>query len=286
MQSVPLLTSLVTNRLEEAGIENAGIDAELLIAHVLHVSRGDVRLAHLRGDEVDDEKAEEILALSAERAERVPLQHLTGRAPFRHLDLHVGKGVFVPRPETETLAQIAINYLAVAAEPEPIAVDLGSGSGAIALAMATEAPRSRVFAVERSDDAVVWTKKNVAEFGGDNISVIHGSFHDDLPELEGKVAVVATNPPYIPEGAIPRDPEVRLHDPYQALYSGQDGLDDIRILSKVGLKLARAGGLIAIEHGELQGSDVRDILRTAGWTSAATHPDLTQRDRVTTAIAP
>jgi release factor glutamine methyltransferase len=217
------------------------------------------------------------------------LQHLTGRAPFRHLELEVGPGVFVPRPETELLAQLAIDALRADASPAPIAVDLGTGSGAVAIAMATEVPHARVHAIERSPEAFAWAARNAARLAPDNLDVALGDLAEaaaSLREVAGSVSVVASNPPYVPDDAIPRDPEVRLFDPPQALYGGPDGLDVVRILSAVGLVLARPGGLIAIEHGEWQGEDVRALLTGDGWRAAATHPDLTTRDRVTTAVHP
>ncbi len=220
------------------------------------------------------------------RAAREPLQHLTGLAPFRSMELAVGPGVFVPRPETEMVAQLAIDALRSAASEAPIAVDLGTGSGAIALAMATEVPHSRVFAAENSVDAFVWTKQNVARLRAENVTLAFVDLVDAFPELDGTVSVVASNPPYVPDDAIPRDPEVRLYDPPAALYGGPDGLDAVRHLSRVGLRLGHSGATLVIEHGEWQGAAIRDILTADGWRSAATHPDLTSRDRATTATRP
>jgi release factor glutamine methyltransferase len=275
--------------LTAAGVPDARVDAELLAAHVLSLSRGGVQAAAIRGDEPSAEDAASLAALVARRAAREPLQHLTGRAPFRHLELDVGPGVFVPRPETELLAQLAIDALRADASPEPVAVDLGTGSGAIAIAMATEVRHARVYAIERSPDAYAWASRNAARLAPDNLEISLGDLADaaeTLRELAGTVAVVASNPPYVPDDAVPRDPEVRLFDPPQALYGGPDGLDVVRVLSGVGLRLARPGGLIAIEHGEWQGDAVRAVLAADGWRASATHPDLTMRDRVTTALRP
>lgn len=275
-----------TATLAEAGILDPVVDAELLTAHVLDMSRGSLQAAMLSGRTIADAEAARLAESIRRRAEREPLQHITGLAPFRHLELAVGPGVFVPRPETEILAQFAIDALQAIASPAPLAVDLGTGSGAIALAMATEVPQARVVAVERSDDAIVWTRRNAERSGADNIEVRHGDFGDALDDLAGGVSVIASNPPYVPADAIPRDPEVRLYDPAAALYSGADGLDDIRTISRVGMRLGHAGATIALEHGEWQGEAVRAILTDDGWLAAATHPDLTHRDRVTTAIHP
>lgn len=275
-----------TVTLTSAGILDAHVDAELLAAHIIGKSRGELQAAMLIGGEVEDSEAETLRALVARREAREPLQHLTGLAPFRHMELAVGPGVFVPRPETEIVAQFAIDALASAASAAPIAVDLGTGSGAIALSMATEVPHARVYAVERSDSAYAWAAKNIARLGATNLELRQGDFADAFRDLDGTVSVVASNPPYVPADAIPRDPEVRLFDPAEALYSGADGLDAVRIISHVGLRLAHPGGVIVLEHGEWQGEAIRNILAADGWLSAATHPDLTYRDRATTAIRP
>ena len=286
--TVPLADTLrsVIDRLSVAGIADARVDAELLAAHVLGIRRGAVEAAAVRGDLLTAQDAERLEALVARRATREPLQHLTGTAPFRHLELRVGPGVFVPRPETEMVAQLAIDALSAAASAAPIAVDLGTGSGAIALALATEVPHARVFAAENSVDAFVWTKENFAAVGADNAELAFIDLERAFPELDGTVSVVASNPPYVPDEAIPRDPEVRFFDPPAALYGGADGLDVVRTVSRVGLRLAHPGGTIVIEHGEWQGAAVRDLLTADGWRAASTHPDLTMRDRATTAIRP
>lgn len=274
------------HRLNAAGVPDPQVDAELLVAHVLESSRGGVQAAAIRGDRMPEPAARALAPLMDRRAAREPLQHLTGLAPFRSMELAVGPGVFVPRPETEMVAQLAIDALRSAASEAPIAVDLGTGSGAIALALATEVPHARVFAAENSVDAFVWTKHNVARIGADNVTLAFVDLADAFPELDGTVSVVASNPPYVPDDAIPRDPEVRLYDPPAALYGGPDGLDAVRHLSRVGLRLGHSGATIVIEHGEWQGAAIREILTADGWRSAATHPDLTTRDRATTAVRP
>lgn len=286
----PLLVSAALRsaaaRLASAGVPDAEVDAELLAAFVLGAGRGGVQAAAVRGDALTDAEAARLKELVTRRATREPLQHIVGTAPFRHLELRVGPGVFVPRPETETVAQLAIDALRAAASPSPVAVDLGTGSGAIALAMATEVPHARVFAAENSVDAFVWAKENFAHVGADNARLAFIDLANAFPELDGTVSVVASNPPYVPDAAIPRDPEVRLFDPPAALYGGEDGLDVVRVLSGVGLRLAHPGGMIVIEHGEWQGEAIRAILTADGWRAAATHPDLTMRDRATTAVRP
>jgi len=271
-----------TRALADAGVP--AVDAELLLAHVLGTSRGGAQAAALRDDALTDEQHDRFQALIARRAQREPLQHLTGLAPFRHLELEVGPGVFVPRPETEGVAQVAIDALAAAEHPR--AVDLGTGSGAIALAMATEVPGAEVWAVERSPEAHAWAARNVARYGTPTTHLVRGDLADALPELDGTLDVVASNPPYVPDDAIPRDPEVRLFDPPQALYGGADGLDVVRVLSHTALRLLHSGGTLVIEHGEWQGEPIRQLLTADGWRGASTHPDLTGRDRTTTAIRP
>jgi len=273
-----------TATLAAAGVPDPEVDAELLIGHVLGLSRGGVQARLVVGGVIDDADAAALASLVARRARREPLQHLTGRAAFRSLELAVGPGVFVPRPETEGVAQIAIDALRAVAEPEPIGIDLGSGSGAIALALATEVPHARVWAVEKSPEAFVWTRRNVEEVAAPNLELVFGDLADALPELDGKVSVVVSNPPYIPLGAIPRDPEVRLHDPETALYGGDDGLDVVRVLSRRALALLRPGGVLVIEHGEAQSADIAALLAADGWRAIDHHRDLTGRDRATTAV--
>ena len=269
-----------------AGVPDPVVDAELLLAWTIgpDVSRGEVHAGIIRGDALSADEHERFRGLVSRRALREPLQHITGSAPFRHMTLAIGPGVFVPRPETEIVAQYAIDALANAAEPDPIAVDLGTGSGAIALAMATEVPHAQVFAVELSPDAHDWASRNTAD--AENLTLVLGDLTDTLTELDGTIAVVISNPPYVPDDAIPRDPEVRLHDPVMALYGGADGLDIIRKLSTRALRLLRPGGMLVIEHGELQGEEIRALLAADGWRAATTHPDLTRRDRATTALRP
>jgi release factor glutamine methyltransferase len=229
--------------LSSSGVPTPDVDAELLLAHVLDLGRGVVRARAVTRSALSTVDAAAYGEAVTRRAAREPLQHITGTAPFRSMQLHVGPGVFVPRPETEGVAQLAVDALRAAPEAAPVAVDLGTGSGAIALAMATEVPRSRVVAVELSADAAVWTRRNIAAVGAENVRLVEGDLADALPELDGAVSVVASNPPYIPVGMVPRDPEVRLHDPALALYGGADGLDVVRDLSVTALRLLRTDGV-------------------------------------------
>ncbi|WP_243841931.1 peptide chain release factor N(5)-glutamine methyltransferase [Salinibacterium sp. ZJ77] len=270
--------------LELAHVPTPEADAELLLAHVLGISRGQVQAKVITGSALSAEDRIAFLDAVERRAAREPLQHITGVAYFRSLELAVGPGVFVPRPETEFVAQLAIDALQAVASPEPVAVDLCTGSGAIALALATEVPHARIAAVEKSPEAFIWATQNLRAVGADNLRLVHADMADALPELDGTVDVVISNPPYVPDDAIPRDPEVRLHDPAMALYGGADGLDLVRVLSQRALALLHPGGSLVIEHGELQGAEIRALLVADGWRATATHRDLLGRDRATTAI--
>ncbi|KQV05306.1 peptide chain release factor N(5)-glutamine methyltransferase [Leifsonia sp. Root112D2] len=286
--TVRALRDQIIGTLEGAGIDGADVDAELLIGHVLGVSRGRVQSLVVTDAALTTEQSASVTELVTRRAAREPLQHITGRAPFRQLELAVGPGVFVPRPETEQVAQFAIDALwqAVAAPGTdgPLGVDLGTGSGAIALAMATEVPHATIVAVENSSEAYPWTERNFAEVAAPNARLVFADLADALGELDGSVDVVISNPPYIPAAAIPRDPEVRLFDPAHALYGGEDGLEVVRAVSRTAMRLLHPGGVLVLEHGELQGAEIRALLTADGWRAAATHPDYTTRDRATTAL--
>ena len=267
-----------TARLAEAGVPSPEADALALAAHALGVDVGDVRKAMVLGGPAP--AAYE--ALVAERASRVPLQHLTGRAGFRRLELAVGPGVFVPRPETELVAGLAID--AARALAAPVVVDLCTGSGAIALAVADEVPDARVYAVELGEDAHAWAERNVADTGL-GVDLRHGDATTAFPELEGAVDVVVSNPPYIPLGMVPLDPEVRDHDPELALYGGSDdGLRTPLAVAARAAVLLKPGGVLVMEHADTQGSSLPAALRRTGaWTDVTDHDDLAGRPRVTTA---
>ncbi|CAN5318929.1 peptide chain release factor N(5)-glutamine methyltransferase [soil metagenome] len=267
-----------------AHVPTPEVDAELLIGYVLGLSRGQVQAKAVVDAGLGAEEYVAVVEVVERRAAREPLQHITGRAAFRGFELAVGPGVFVPRPETEMVAQLAIDALAAVASPTPRAIDLGTGSGAIAIALALEVPHAEVFAVEVSPRAFIWAKQNAAASGAANLRLVFADLADAVPELDGTFDVVVSNPPYIPVGAVPRDPEVRLHDPEIALYGGEDGLDVVRALSKRAAALLRPGGVLVIEHGELQGADLRELLTADGWRAAATTRDLLGRDRATTAL--
>jgi len=274
--------------LAEAGIA-PGADAELLLAHVLGESRGRVQARAIMRDTMTAADRDAAVALAEERARRVPLQHLTGKAPFRGFELEVGPGVFVPRPETEGVTQFAIDALLAVPTPSPVAVDLCTGSGAIAIALAREVRSAEVWAIEKSTEAHAWARRNVDRLGEGRVRLLLGDAADALEILApivGGVHVLVSNPPYVPAGMVPNDPEVRDHDPSLALYGGADGLDLIRVISRIGGTLLAPGGLLVLEHAESQGRAIRQLLTRDGWRAAATHQDLTLRDRTTTAVSP
>lgn len=282
--------------LTAAGVPSPEADALQLLAHATGVPQS--RLALLA--EVTTGQAQIFTDLVGRRVRREPLQHLTGTAPFRHLELPVGPGVFVPRPETEILVDLALAALNRGGpERRPIVVDLCTGSGAIALATALEAAPAEVHAVELDSQALAWARRAADKYrqrlldSGSSLAFHRADARDAgrgvIPRLAGRVDVVTCNPPYMPSGAIPRDPEVRDYDPPRALYSGADGLDLIRELLDPIARLLRPGGLVLIEHGDLQGEDagasgVPALLRAdSRYTDVEDHPDLARRPRVTAA---
>jgi release factor glutamine methyltransferase len=268
-------------KLASAGIQNPQVDVELLVGHVLKLSRGQVQSALIADARIDDENLKNLNNLFGRRFAREPLQHLTGVAYFRQLALEVGPGVFIPRPETESVAQLAIDALLADSSLEPIAVDLGTGSGAIALAMHTEVATAKVFAVEKSPEAFGYTTKNFAKYPGAELRL--GDLADSFNDLDGSVSVVVSNPPYIPAAMIPIDPEVHLFDPALALYGGTDGLDVIRVVSVTAKRLLREGGTLVIEHADSQSAQVSELLLAEGWRQVTAHKDLTDRFRAVTA---
>ena len=266
----------------EAGIESAQADAELLLAHVLGISRGQLQAKALVGETLTQQQLDLIDPLASRRIAREPLQHLTGTAYFRRLELSVGRGVFVPRPETEAVVQLAIDELNRLAG-NPIAIDLGTGSGAIALAMATEVPHARVFAVEKSTEAFIFTRTNFERYESTGARLVLGDLADEFQELNGTAQVVVSNPPYIPTEAVPRDIEVRDFDPELALYGGEDGLAVMHLVSAAAKRLLMPGGLLVVEHADSQAEQVCQLLLAQGWSEVTKHQDLTGRDRAVTA---
>jgi len=288
MQLRQLLDDL-TVRFAEAGIESARADAEILVADVLGIGRGALAAMAVTDGEIEAEALATVLAFAERRAAREPLQHLTGKAYFRNLTLAVGKGVFVPRPETELLAGLGVQALVFAVDSgiqNPQGFDLATGSGAIALAMATEVPAATIHAVELSEDAIAWTSKNFEAYSrqGAKLELRQGDLTDAFQDINGTADVVLSNPPYIPVDMVPIYPEVVLHDPGLALYGGQDGLDLVRAASQSALRLCKSGGFFAVEHADIQGPSVVELLKNDGWTQVTQHQDFNQRDRVVSAV--
>ncbi|MDO9454578.1 peptide chain release factor N(5)-glutamine methyltransferase [Nocardioides sp.] len=263
-------------RLAAAGVASPDNDAAVLLAHVLDVPRG--RLDMVR--EVGEPEIAAYDALLSRRAARVPLQHLTGLAGFRYVELQVGPGVFVPRPETELLAGWAVD--AAAPLERPVVVDLCTGSGAIAKAVAHEVPHAVVHAVELDEDAIAWAARNLA---GTGVDLRSGSMATAFDDLAGTVDVVVCNPPYIPlEAWESVAPEARDHDPHLALFSGADGLDAMRVLERRARLLLRPGGAVGAEHADVQGESAPGVFVAAGgWSDVRDHRDLAGRARFVTA---
>jgi release factor glutamine methyltransferase len=270
------LADEATARLRTAGVESPEHDAQLLLAHVLGVDRSRLVLV----DDVPASAAREYDALVARRAAREPLQHLTGTSWFRHVELRVGPGVFVPRPETELLAGWAVE--SASSVEDPVVVDLGTGSGAIAKAVKDEVPAADVHAVELDETAHGWATRNLA---GTGVDLRQGDLAAAFDDLVGRVDVVVSNPPYIPHEAWESvAAEVRDHDPDLALYAPDDGLAVIRLVEQRAALLLRPGGVVGVEHADVQGGSAPGVFSAAGrWEQVRDHRDLAGRPRFLTA---
>ena len=269
------------DQLARAGF--AEVEAEHLLAHTLGISRMDLHnpitvenaLSAIGDMAVVEETFWKLLD---RRCAHEPLQYLTGVAYFRHLELKVGPGVLIPRPESELLVEAALTHIEKLSGAVSV-VDLGSGSGALALSIATEAPQTHVIAVEKSADALHWLKENVS-FIDEKVRILES---DVATALEGvKCDVVIANPPYIPDTQeLPRD--VAEHEPALALFGGTDGMKAPRLFISAASRLLKPGGFLAIEHHEEQGSAIADVLSTE-FIDILLHHDLTGRPRFTTAV--
>jgi len=276
VSAVRAVVALAARRLQDAGVASPEHDAAELLAHVLGTDRPSLAL-------VEDVSAADLAtydALVARREAREPLQHLTGVAWFRHVSLEVGPGVFTPRPETELLAGWAIE--AARALEAPVVVDLCTGSGAIARSVVDEVPAAVVHAVEADLAAHAWAARNLE---GTGVDLRQGDFATAFDDLLGRVDVVVCNPPYVPlEAWESVAPEARDHDPHLALFSGDDGLDAIRVLAVRAAELLRPGGVVGVEHADVQGESVPALFSATGrWAEVRDHPDLAGRARFTTA---
>ncbi|MSO63566.1 MAG: protein-(glutamine-N5) methyltransferase, release factor-specific [Actinobacteria bacterium] len=269
------------SHLSESGISQ--VDAEYLLAHVLGISRMDLHnsvLVERVLSEVSESEVfqEQFLNLMERRINHEPLQYLTGVAPFRYLEVAVGPGVLVPRPESELLVDAVLTHIKNLPSPVSI-IDLGAGSGALALAIATEAPGSRVIAVEKSPEAIYWLKKNVSVIA-DNVRVVEGDVAEVLPGV--KCDVVIANPPYIPDAQeLPRD--VIGFEPHAALFGGPSGMELPRIFIKAAARLLKPAGVLVIEHTENQAAAIASEL-ASDFLSITLHDDLVARPRWTSAV--
>ncbi|WP_280235802.1 peptide chain release factor N(5)-glutamine methyltransferase [Nocardia cyriacigeorgica] len=288
MTRAPLRPALLAavETLQAAGVPSPRADAEQLAAHVLGVQRSRLLLAPL----LTPEQLAELRDLVDRRAQRIPLQHLIGRAAMGRIELEVGPGVFIPRPETELVFAWALAHLeAVPHDHTPVVVDLCTGSGALALAIAHARPDAEVHAVELDPAALAWARRNADQriAAGDTPITLYADDATDpglLTALDGRVDIVVSNPPYIPSGAV-LDPEVADHDPHRALFGGPDGLDVIRGLVPVVTRLLRSGGGVAIEHDDTNGSALAALLtETGAFTGIAEHPDLAGKPRFVAAV--
>lgn len=259
-------------RLRAAGVASPDHDAAELLAHVLGTTRSGLALV----TELPAAALTSYDALVARRAAREPLQHLIGVAWFRHVELAVGPGVFVPRPETELLAGWAID------QRPGVVVDLCTGSGAIAKAIADEVPDAEVHAVELDPAAHAWAERNLV---GTGVDLRQGDLRTAFDDLLGTVDVVVCNPPYVPlEAWESVAVEARDHDPHLALFSGDDGLDAIRALAVRAAELLRPGGVVGVEHADAQGSSAPAVFAAQGsWEEVRDHRDLNDRPRYVTA---
>jgi release factor glutamine methyltransferase len=281
---VSALLSESSGKLREAEVTSATVDAELLACFCLGISRSELQLLVATNQEFPDEHMNQFQAVLARRVSREPLQHITGTAPFRHLELKVGPGVFTPRPETEQVVGYAMEKISKL--HNPLIVDLCSGSGAIAISLNSEIPGSNVFAVELSKDAFGYLLQNAASYGLTKENLRNEDLQTSLSELDGLVDLVISNPPYIPNDAVPVDLEVQLHEPSESLYGGVDGLDVVRKISVRALKLLKPGGLLVLEHADSQSSAIGKLLLAEGWLEIEARADLAGKERMISAVKP
>ncbi len=266
-------------QLAEAGIDSARYDAEELAAHLVGTERGRLTLLDSPGDEFFGRYRDIVSA----RSQRVPLQHLTGTAAFGPVLLHVGPGVFIPRPETEAmLAWATAQQLA----PRSSIVDLCTGSGALAVALARHRPAARVIGVDDSDAALEYARRNAE---GTAVELVRAdvielaSRPELLPELEQRVDLVVANPPYVPDDAA-LEPEVAQHDPPHAVFGGADGMAVIGAVVRLAERWLRPGGLFAVEHDDTTSSQTVELVNSTGlFEDIESRQDLAGRQRFVTA---
>jgi release factor glutamine methyltransferase len=225
----------------------------------------------------------ELELLVKRREQREPLQHLLGVAPFMTFDVQVGPGVFVPRPETESLAERAIqSATAIPAGDRGVhIIDLCSGSGVVAIALARAIPHASVYALEVSEEALPYLRHNAATLAPELI-ILEGSVETWAAGVSpGSFDLIVSNPPYIPDAEVPNDPEVQNFDPQRALYGGPDGLDVVRQIVAAARVALRGGGALMVEHSNLQGAATREIFTQQDFRTITTEQDMVGRDRFT-----
>ncbi|MCT1601734.1 peptide chain release factor N(5)-glutamine methyltransferase [Kocuria sp. p3-SID1433] len=270
-----------TARLEEAGVPAAQADAVQLAGHLLGLDRGEVAARAILGTGAPEGLEE----LVARRAAREPLQHIVGTAPFRRLELQVGPGVFIPRPETELLVELLVERLRedlAQGQGRPVVVDLCTGSGAIAAAIADEVTHARVHAIELDPQALQWARRNLE---GTRVDLREGDATKAPEDLRGRCAAVVSNPPYVPAREPITQPEVLIHDPAAALWGGgADGMDMPRRIIAAAAELLRPGGWCVLEHAESQAEDMQGQMRRAGFEQVQGHQDLAGRARATSGV--
>jgi release factor glutamine methyltransferase len=275
---------LATDKFSAAGVLSPSVDAELLGCFILGIDRSELTLLAIGNQSFPEDKLPQFLEAVQRREKREPLQHITGSAPFRHLELEVGPGVFIPRPETEQLVELVMEKIQKV--NSPLIVDLCSGSGAIAISLSTELESATVYAVELSNEAFQYLIRNFQKYGLDTKTLRNENLTTALDEHQGQVDMVVSNPPYIPDAAVPIDLEVKLHDPSVALYGGEDGLDVIREISTRALYLLRPGGYLVLEHANTQAPAIGELLLSQGWQEIVSSQDLTGKNRMISAVRP
>lgn len=255
-------------------VPSPAADARLLLAYALDVPASRLLLV----SDVPSETAQRFAALVERRAAGEPVQHLTGAAPFRHETVRVGPGVFIPRPETEVMTGWVVERLR--GRPAPRIVELCTGSGAISLALSREIPDARIWAVEKDADALRWAHLNL---DASTVTLVAGDMNTALSELDGTVDVVVANPPYVPLAVASDLPADVAHDPPQAVFAGEDGLSDVRVVARVAARLLASGGLVACEHDDTHGrSAPAAFAATGAFDQVTDHDDLTGRPRFVT----
>lgn len=268
--------------LSAASVPSPEADAHWLICYAAGISRSELLKRLSFDQELSEPESGRLRECLDLRVKRIPIQHITSSAGFLDFELEVGPGVFIPRPETESVVQLGIDYLS-AIDSNPIALDIGAGSGAIAISLARAISSARVIAIELSPEAAEYTARNVAALAP-RVELRVGDFQEKSLDLAGRVDLLISNPPYIPNHAVPIDQEVRDHDPELALYGGEDGLDVIREIIQLAPVLLKRGGMLVLEHADGQSDQVCQLLLATGFSKVQAHIDLAERFRSVSAI--